>query len=58
MAVYVIVTEDHKSHQVEANCPLRAIQIFTEENDYKLTDIIIVHRADLKAKVCSTNEKV
>lgn len=58
MAVFVIVTSDHKSHEIEANCPLRALQIFTEENDYQLTDVIIVHRADLKAHTTATNEKV
>ena len=58
MATFVIVTEDHQTYEIEANCPLRAIQIFQKENGRQVTDVIIVYRADCKAKVTATNEKV
>lgn len=58
MTRYLILTRDHKEHQVASTCPLLAIKVACERDGIMPSDIIIVRTEQVRNPTCPTNQKV
>ena len=58
MTTYLIVTSDHKCHEVEATCALGAISKLCAIAPCYSTDIIMLHAKQVQHPTNPTNQKV